>query len=235
MKKYNVFVHVVSNCVIVALLFALYLACVPADGIQTAAAPIYKGDASGGRVALMVNVYQGSEYVEGMLEVLERYDATCTFFVGGCWAEKNMDLLKKMYERADLGNHGYLHLDHAKLSEKQNREEIVLCDRLVETVTGKKMRLFAPPSGSIGNNMLKVCEELGYKVIMWSKDTIDWRDKDYELVFKRATSNIQSGDMILMHPTEHTLKALPAILDRYAELGLSTATVAEIIRGTEGY
>lgn len=235
MKKYNVFVHIVSNCIIVALLFGLYLACVPNDKAYTANAPIYKGNASTGKVALMVNVYQGSEYVEDIMEVLERYDATCTFFVGGCWAEKNMDLLKKMSEKAGIGNHGYLHLDHAKLSEKQNREEIVLCDRLIEKVTGKKTNLFAPPSGSIGNNMIKVCEELEYKIIMWTKDTIDWRDKDYELVFKRATKDVSGGDMILMHPTEHTVKALPYILDYYAANGLSTATVSELTTGLEEY
>ncbi len=177
----------------------------------------------------MINVYQGSEYVEGMLDVLNKYNATATFFVGGCWAEKNMDLLKKIAERHDIGNHGYLHLDHAKISENQNREEIVLCDKLVERVTGVKMNLFAPPSGSIGTNMTKVCEDLNYKVIMWTKDTIDWRDKDYNLVFKRATANVESGDMILMHPTEHTLKALPLILQNYDEAGLQTASVSEII------
>lgn len=235
MKKYNVFVHVVSNCIIVALLFALYVACVPADKVTQASAPIYKGDSSSNKVALMINVYQGTEYVEKILDVLEERNAVATFFVGGCWAEKNMDALKRITERNDIGNHGYLHLDHAKISENQNREEIALCDKLVEKVTGVKMKLFAPPSGSIGTAMTKVCEELDYKVIMWTKDTIDWRDKDENLVYKRATSGIESGDMVLMHPTEHTLKALPKILDFYTEQGISTATVSELTAGMDSY
>lgn len=234
MKKYNVFVHIVSNCVIVALLFGLYLACVPSPDTP-AYAPIYKGDGNSGKVALMFNVYQGSEYIEGIMEVMEKYDATCTFFVGGCWAEKNMTLLKSMSEKYEIGNHGYLHLDHAAISEQSNREEIGLCGTLIEKVTGKTPTLFAPPSGSIGNAMTKVCAELGYKIIMWSKDTIDWRDKDYELVYKRATSDIQSGDLVLMHPTAHTLKALPTILDYYAANGLSTATVSEILTEEGSY
>lgn len=228
MKKYYVFVHIISNCVLVSLLFMLYIACIPSETAKQANAPIYKGDSSSGKVAIMINVYQGGEYVEKMLDVLEANDATATFFVGGCWAEKNMELLKRIAEKHEIGNHGYLHLDHAKISENQNREEITLCDKLVEKVTGVKMTLFAPPSGSIGNNMTKVCEELNYKVIMWTKDTIDWRDKDSNLVLKRATANIESGDMILMHPTEHTLKALPQILKSYKESGLKTASVSEI-------
>lgn len=232
MKKMNIFIHIITNFLIVAILFGLYLACVPMFDTTTANAPIYKGDTDSCTVALMVNVYQGSEYVEEMLVILQKYKVTCTFFVGGCWAEKNMELLKQMSEVAQIGNHGYLHLDHAKLSYQQNLEEIALCDKLIEKVTGKKCNLFAPPSGSMGNNMLKVCEKLDYKVIMWSKDTIDWRDKDADLVYKRATKDTQSGDLILMHPTEHTVKALPKIIEKLLENNLTPVSVLDIIEST---
>ena len=229
MKKCSVFVHILTNIVIIAILFGLYIACVPPYGVAVANAPIYRGDTEGNKVAIMVNVYQGSDYVEEMLAILEKYQVTCTFFVGGCWAEKNMDLLKKMSLVAEIGNHGYLHLDHAKLSYRQNLEEIALCDKLINQVTGIKTNLFAPPSGSIGEEMLKVCESLDYKVIMWSKDTIDWRDKDSSLVYKRATKDTQSGDMILMHPTEHTVKAMPEVIEYYLKNNLSPVKVTEII------
>ena len=71
------------------------------------------------------------------------------------------------------------------------------------------MNLFAPPSGSFNKSTLDACKELGYSVIMWSKDTIDWRDKDANLIYTRATNNISGGDFILAHPTEYTLKSLP--------------------------
>ena len=232
MKKYNIFVHVVANCVLIAMLFGLYLLCVPSYSVA-ANAPIYKGNDLSGKVAIMINVYEGTEEVEKILDILDKYGATCTFFVGGCWAEKNMELLKHMREVAELGNHGYLHKDHATLTEQQNRDEILLCDKLVEKVTGKKMNLFAPPSGSFNDSTNKVCAELSYKVIMWTKDTIDWRDKDVDLVYKRATSDIQSGDLVLMHPTTHTVEALPKILSRYIELDLVPATVSEVISGID--
>lgn len=233
MRKYNFFIHVVGNVVIIALLVGLYFACVPEGATAETSAPIYKSPVAENKVSIMFNVYQGTEYVEEILKVLEKFDVKCTFFLGGCWAEKNVDTVKRIAERNELGNHGYLHLDHAKISESQNREEIVLCSRLVKEITGREPTLFAPPSGSIGNAMLKVCDELNYKVIMWSKDTIDWRDKDYEIVTKRATKDIQSGDMILMHPTEHTLKALPFVLQYYADKNLQAVTVGELIAGLE--
>ena len=64
---------------------------------------------------------------------------------------------------------------------------------------------------------------------MWSKDTIDWRDKDADLVYTRATQNISAGDTILMHPTEHTANALGKILQYYESVGLKAVTVSEIL------
>ena len=234
MKKHSIFVNIISNLIIIMVIFGLYLACVPTN-FTTAFEPIYKVETKENQVAIMINVYEGKEYVEQIIKILNNYNATCTFFIGGIWAEKNHELLIEMGEVAELGNHGYLHRDHATLNEKQNREEILLCQNLVEKITGIKTTLFAPPSGSIANTMLTVCERLDYKVIMWSKDTIDWRDKDFQLILSRATKDVQSGDMILMHPTEQTVKALPLILDKYKEKNLQTVTVSELLYGINSY
>lgn len=229
MKKKNIITAVISNVLIIALLAILFSVCIPSNIASVVSAPVYHGDESKNAVGIMVNVYEGSEYVESILNILEKYNATCTFFVGGVWAEKNTNLLRKMSERAEIGNHGYLHQDHATLSERRNEEEIMLCHNLVKKVTGIDMNLFAPPSGSFGDNVLSVCEKHEYRVIMWSKDTIDWRDKDYELIAKRATSDIQNGDLILMHPTENTVKALPIILDFYKKKNLTPITVSDLL------
>ena len=94
------------------------------------------------------------------------------------------------------------------------------------------MNLFAPPSGAFNKTTLQVANDLGYKTIMWSKDTIDWRDKDADLVYTRATKNVVGGDLILMHPTEHTAKALPNILEYYKNNNLVATTVSNTISST---
>ena len=70
-------------------------------------------------------------------------------------------------------------------------------------------------------------ESLGLKTVMWSRDTIDWRDKDEELCYTRATKDLAAGELILMHPMQHTLSALPRILQYYRDHGLSAITVGE--------
>lgn len=190
-------------------------------------AVLYSGNENGGSVALMFNVYENTEVVKEIVRVLKENDATATFFVGGCWADDNKETLKLIIESGfELGNHGYFHKDHKKLSYAQNLKEIGDCERIVKSLTGYQLKLFAPPSGSFGKNALRASSELGYRTIMWSKDTIDWRDSDKNLIVKRATNNLKSGDLILMHPKEHTLSALGDILTEIKRCGLKTDTVS---------
>ena len=193
-------------------------------------APIYSGDRNSSDVALMFNVYEGTDIVNGILDVLKKYNAKATFFVGGCWADDNeKTLLRILEEGHEIGSHGYFHRDHSKLNQDQNREEMETTESLVRRLTGYDIKLFAPPSGAFSVSTLKVAENLGYKTIMWSKDTIDWRDKNTKTVYNRATKNISGGDLVLMHPKKHTLEALPKILERYQSLGLAAVTVSECI------
>ena len=192
--------------------------------------PYYCGNKTLKNVSLMFNVYMGTEYIDGILDTLEKGGATATFFVGGSWAIKNDDLVKKIFNSGhEIANHGYWHKDHKKISVEKNREEIYLTHKVVKSITGYDMTLFAPPSGSFGDKTLKVAQDLGYKTILWTKDTIDWRDKDENLIYSRAIKNPQNGDLILMHPTECTLKSLSKIISFYNNQGYKLTTVLENI------
>ena len=163
-----------------------------------------------------------------ILDILDEHEAKATFFIGGCWADDNAACVKEILSRGhDLGNHGYFHKDHASLSEAENKEEISLCNRFIELMTAKKMTLFAPPSGAYGKAALAACEALNMKTILWSRDTIDWRDKNAALIYTRATKNIKGGEFVLMHPMKETADALGDILTYYQTCSLRAVTVSE--------
>lgn len=221
------------NTIIVLTLTILCFTAFPLGGLVTASSDtqkaVYYGNTEGNKVTLMINVYWGTEYVLPMAELFKKYGFNTTFFIGGSWADDNAEIVRQLYDMGfELGNHGYFHKNHSQLSYQQNREEIIMTERMLQgIVEAQPAKLFAPPSGYLGTNMYKVCDAEGYKVIMWSRDTIDWRDKDSDLVYKRAVKDIKGGDLILMHPTEHTLKALPKILDQIKAKNLEAATVSE--------
>ena len=245
--KERSFRTVTANLVIVAVLGAVLATTMFAltpDAPASVAVDraVYGGDPASGRVALMFNVYEGTEYVESIARIFLERGLKTTFFLGGKWAERNGDTVLRLAALGfELGNHGYLHRDHALLSETRNREEIVITERLLlatlsdlpeNEIRAAVPKLFAPPSGSMGNAMFEVCDALGYTVVMWTRDTVDWRDHDADVIAERALRDLTAGDLILMHPTAETVQALPAILDGIADAGLTADTVTAVLSGT---
>ncbi len=194
------------------------------------ASAIYHGNKNNNNISLMFNVYQGEEYIDDILEELKVGNAQATFFVGGCWAVKNSDTLKKIIEAGhEVGNHGYWHKDHKQLNEEKNRSEMLMTHKIVSELCNYQIKLFAPPSGSYSSTTIKVAQDVGYKTIMWSKDTIDWRDQNVELIISRATKNPTGGDLILMHPTKCTALAVGDIISFYNQRGYKLTTVSQNI------
>ena len=182
-------------------------------------------------VSLMFNVYWGTDEVYRILEILKRYDTHATFFIGGCWADDNAECLRAIHNAGhEIGNHGYFHKDHDKLNLTENQKEIANCNQFIELTIGEKPTLFAPPSGAYNDDTLIAAKALNMKTILWSKDTIDWRDKNAAIIYTRATKNIKNGDFILMHPMKETADSLPDILEYYQKNGLKAVTVSENLR-----
>lgn len=230
-KKRTVITNLIISTIIVAVTVISFIPqqITPTNSSNTIK-PIYNGNRQNPCVSLMFNVYENTEIVNGIIDLLDQRGLKATFFVGGCWADDNEQTLKKMVSSGhEIANHGYFHKDHKKLSYSANYEEIRLTGAIVKALCGIQPNLFAPPSGSFGNDTLVCANDLGYKVIMWSKDTIDWRDKNVDLIVKRATESVSNGDLILMHPKPHTLTALPQILDYFSKIGLEQVKVSQNI------
>ena len=187
----------------------------------------YRGTSEDG-VSLMFNVYWGTEEVLSILDTLDEYGAKATFFLGGCWADDNVACVREIARRGhEIGTHGYFHKEHDKLTLEENLDEIRTSAEFLSLASGREISLFAPPSGAFNADTLTAAESLSLTTVMWTKDTIDWRDKDEKICFARATEDVKGGDLILMHPMQHTAKALPKILAYYGEHGLRAITVGE--------
>jgi peptidoglycan/xylan/chitin deacetylase (PgdA/CDA1 family) len=99
-------------------------------------------------------------------------------------------------------------------------KEILDTEKEIESITAIKTRLFAPPYGEFNDTTLKAADSLGYKTIMWSIDTIDWRRDGVDKIIHRVMKNPHNGALVLMHPTADTVTALPIIIEGLAKPGL---------------
>jgi probable sporulation protein (polysaccharide deacetylase family) len=220
---------VISFLIILLLLFNSSEATTVLN--PTVEPPIYKGNENNPIIAFECNVVWGTEYIVPMLEAFKEHDIRITFFIGGEWARDNPELLKRIAaEGHELGNHGYGHKHHSKLNLEQNRQEILDAEKEIQSITAIKTRLFAPPYGEFNDTTLMAADSLGYRTIMWSIDTIDWRRDGTDKIINRVLKNPHNGALVLMHPTADTVTALPVVIEGLKSQGYKIGTVSEALQ-----
>ena len=193
--------------------------------------PIYLGNTLDKALALMINVDWGEDIIPKMLTILEEKDVKATFFITGRFANRFPQLVQNIAAKGhEIGNHGYSHPHADKISLEMNQKEITDTQKVFESLNISNQKLFAPPYGEHKPHVVQAADLLGYKTIMWTIDTIDWKDPSPEVIYQKIVSLADNGVMILMHPKECTLKSLPSVLDTLRKEDYSFKTVSEIIR-----
>lgn len=190
-------------------------------------------------IALTINVDWGEEYIPGLLDALDQGHAKATFFLTGRWASKNPEMVKEIQARGhEIQNHGYSHPHPDRLSVAANEEEIMKTETIIQNSTGQKTQYYAPPYGEKGAPGLKAAQNLGYQTILWTLDTVDWRpESSPDIIVQRIVDPAvrfgvkprKEGAIVLMHPKENTVKALPRILEALNREGFKMIKLSELI------
>ena len=124
-----------------------------------------------------------------------------------------------------IGNHG---IPRHPNRPSELAEIFCVLKRRAE-ICGQKTRLYAPPYGEFNERVIETADSLGYPLIMWSLDTVDWRKPLPSTIVQRVSSRVEADYIVLMHPTEPTVQALPEILKFLQGAGYRLVTVSEII------
>ena len=137
---------------------------------------------------------------------------------------------KEMYLQGhEIANHGYNHKLASRESSSVIISELLKTDAILREITGVKPVLYAPPAGDFTQQTVLAAAENGYSTVMWSIDTIDWRDHDCTKIKRRILDNAAPGAFILTHPTADTVEALSEVMERLCSQGYSFCTVSGLI------
>lgn len=192
-------------------------------------APIYRGNPDKPMVSFMINVAWGNEYVPELLNILREEGVKATFFLDGSWLAKNRDLAMAMHEQGhELSNHGYSHKMMSRLGTDAALAEIRKTERLLKEL-GVDNRLFAPPAGDYDDETVRLARQEGLYTIMWTLDTVDWRNPAPETVIHKINRHLEPGALVLMHPTHAAVKALPAMIRHAKGKGYGIDTVSAVL------
>lgn len=184
-------------------------------------------------VSFACNVDWGSEHIDEMLEIFDKYDVKITFFTTGRWAEEYPGIAKKISTKGhEIGNNGFYNKSYESLSYDIAYEDIKKADTLLRELTAYDIKLFSPPSGSYNNNVIKAAINLGYPgIVLASIDTMDWRrDATAGTVYKNIFNKLDRCDIILIHPAKCTVDSLNKIISDLLIEQYKIVPVSEMLR-----
>lgn len=194
------------------------------------ASPIYRGHPEKEMVAFLINVSWGTAYIPDILRILDEQKIKATFFIEGKWAKENADYAKMIVEEGHvIGNHAYSHPDMSRLSEQEIFQEIKQTNEIIKAITGNTPKWFAPPSGSFNNQVVKIADQLDMETILWSVDTIDWRNPSVSVMMNRVMDELHAGALILMHPTKSIVQGLEPLITNIKDKGYKIGTIDKLL------
>ena len=195
--------------------------------------PIYCVDTKEKKVALSFDAAWGNEDTSKILKILEKHNVHVTFFMTGGWVESFPDDVKAIAEAGhDLGNHSENHKQMSQLSAEECKKELEKVHTKVKELTGVDMNLFRPPYGDYNNTVIETAKSLGYHVIQWDVDSLDWKNYGVEPIIKTVCEHkhLGNGSIILCHNgAKFTAQALDLLLTNLEEKGYQVVPVSELI------
>ena len=210
----------------------------PVTNDKTDELPIYCVDTEEKVISLTFDAAWNVDDLDGILEILDKYDIKATFFVTGEWVSKYPEAVKKLYEAGhDIGNHGDNHKHMSTLSKEENISEMQGCHDKVKALTGCDMKLFRAPYGDYDGDLIIQARGVGYETIQWDVDSLDWKDYGIDSIVQTVTEHehLGNGSIILLHNgTTYTKDALEPMIQKLLEQGYTFKPVSKLIL-TENY
>jgi peptidoglycan/xylan/chitin deacetylase (PgdA/CDA1 family) len=108
-------------------------------------------------------------------------------------------------------------------------DELRKTNDIIKETLGVKPKWFGPPSGSYNQTTVDVADQLGMKTVLWTADTVDWKNPEPSEMVNRVVSKTENGTMILMHPTKPVAEGMEAMIKNIKEKGYELGTVSELM------
>lgn len=179
-------------------------------------------------VALTFDDGPSGRFTRRLLAGLEERQVQATFLLCGYRLEIYPHLAQQIHDAGhEIGLHGYSHKDMTSLSKKQLQKEID--DTCALLPNGCEAVFLRPPGGSSAAQVTQVAAQNHLALLMWSVDPRDWAVHDAAAVEAAVISQVQDGDVILLHDlSDSSVDAALSIIDRLQHEGFQFVTVSQL-------
>lgn len=234
--KLRRYIIVGSAVLFVAALITTMLVREPAtpSTVKPKTHAIYKVKTDQKVAALTFDISWGTKVPGPVIDILKNQGVKSTFFLSGPWVLQHPEFPRRLVrEGHEIASHGNAHINLDRESPDKIRQEINTAHEAIKEVTGVSPCLIRTPNGAWNHMVLSTADQLGYKVIQWSTDSLDWKKPGVDAIVQRVLNNVHPGAIILMHASDTCLQtpaALPAVIEGIKARGYKLVTVSELLK-----
>jgi peptidoglycan-N-acetylglucosamine deacetylase len=191
-------------------------------------------------VAITIDDGPDPEVTPQVLSQLALHGAHATFFCVGARVERYAELAREIVARGhDIENHSQRHRHNFSLLGPGGMSaEISRAQESILRVTGSSPRFFRAPAGLRNPFLDPVLARLQLRLASWTRRGFDTVNADADTVYRRLTTRLQDGDILLLHDGNAArgrsgkpviLEVLPRLLDALAARQLRPVTLRSAI------
>ena len=199
---------------------------------------ILRGPTDQKRIALTFDDGPDPRFTEDVLNVLNQYNVSGTFFLMGSRAIAYPEIVERINNEGHvIGNHTYFHPNLVKEADIPTLErEVTRTENTLNDIIDYRTSLFRPPYGFLYNELVEKLAEMQYLIIGWSVDSLDWEEDPPEVIASNVLDNVHPGAIILMHDgadwdgdRTNTIAALRQIIPALQKQGYEFVTVPKLL------
>ena len=205
-------------------------------------------------LALTFDDGPSDNYTPEILDELKNLGVPATFFVIGENAERNPNLVRRMWDEGhEIGSHTFTHPNMGTVSPRRAELELNTTQRALESILGRSTLLFRPPysadaeprSGEEVRPVLQAAQ-MGYITVGELLDPQDWNlwkrgpnsdqlprnATDIEAALRHEVASVQ-GNVVLLHDgggdRTQTIAALREFVPEMQKKGYRFVTVSQLL------
>ncbi len=164
---------------------------------------LWQGNPARKEIALTFDDGPHPDYTLQLLEVLDEYQVTASFFWLGICVERAPEVARAVHEQGHwIGLHGYTHRSFPRMSGEQLLKSLEQTkDAISNTchLNTKTLQDVRPPNGIATPHILAQLRQGGYRPVMWSVVPVDWVCPGPERVTQRILQQTRNGSILVLH------------------------------------
>ena len=177
-----------------------------------------------------------SANTDRLLNAFATYGGKGTFYLVGNMVENRQETVKRMaVEGHEVAGHSWNHRQLTKLDGEELTAQFMNTRAKIYDVTGIDAVTMRPPYGAFNDAVKAKAKELGITMIYWSVDTLDWKNKNADMVYQAVMEGAKDGAIILCHDLHKTtVDAMERAIPDLIAQGYQLVTVSELLTRNGG-